>query len=568
MPFQGNPNAGNVDPGLLGLLFQERSRRREAERQAEIDAQKARMEAYKFQLEQDRADRKEAREEEAHRAKMAADQDKLFRSQNKGISQGEAVERATPQAAHDAVFNDRMLGATANNPILRANAMPTADNRHLQALSAWALNNADQVGALSAQVTPESVSGLQSGIASLPTSPLYAQELARISKLRGIPISDLRFQGALLSNAGEVAEVKEFEKAGREKQRDANIEFDKQNRLNAASAYRDDALAISRLSRTADRFIADANKARAEAEKYPLGDPKRAAALRRASVAEGQLNRLVNENVSPDHFKNMTQFMHNNLSLLQETESAITDLQSFAELAKANPNFLGSTRGGLTRFLSVLSEGASDVLGVANVPGGEMLSSIAAASRDLLVRDAALTPDQRVKLEKDMGFTLDEEGTLQAQTDAAALSSRIAFIITRVRNPDRFSTSQYEENRRLYSLDKSSGAQSLRNLNLAIAELTNARDIVQQRTSAILQLAPGEFGGLESREGETVFPPAPGTPFSSTGGAVTVDPSALETEQRVSGAAPIPKTAKDFRKASPEEKQRAVEEILRKRGLR
>lgn len=81
MPFQGNPNAGQPDPALLNLLFQQKARREEMAYKQQQDALAAQRQA---QL--DAAE--EARKDAEHRMKLAKD---TFEMMNKAREQEAAI---------------------------------------------------------------------------------------------------------------------------------------------------------------------------------------------------------------------------------------------------------------------------------------------------------------------------------------------------------------------------------------------------------------------------------------------------------------------------------------------
>lgn len=498
MPFQGNPNAGQPDPALLNLLFQQKAQREERAYKMQQDALAAQRQA---QL--DAAE--EARKDAEHKMKLAKD---AFEIMNKAGQQERAIGET--QA------NNRQ----AKSEVAQAYPFVSTSGTAVQGPSG---GMAMEYGALPDQSVQNAYTQQQFG--QQLDEPLNARIAALASVLNGISPEMQQYAESLPGQGmqteltrgrlADEAAAKSQAEFDRQAQKDIALQEDRQ-RFEASQAE-------AKFRRSTQKFgleITALTDQIAEQERVLSTEPPGSPKFQRAQVLRSRLelgmSKKLTENVDAGHMSNIQKFMDDNVSLMQESETALRDLRAFEQLAQVNPNFLG-TRGGFIQLVSNAAEGVSDVVGVTNLPGRKVFQDMTLQARDALLRDEFISDKEKSRLLKDMG--LDTSDVLQARTDARSLTNRIAFLMTRGQNPGRFSNEQYKKNQELYALDRGSSQQAYRNLQTAIAELESIAARTRQRVSVYQGLLPGQTGGLVTRGGETVFEPGQATPLPSTSGA-------------------------------------------------
>lgn len=515
MPFQGNPNAGQPDPALLNLLFQQKAQREERAYKMQQDALAAQRQA---QL--DAAE--EARKDEAHRVKMAKDAVEIMnktREQEGAIGETQANNRQAKAQVAEAYPFVSTPGVQVRGPsggmAKEFGALPdrSVQNAYTQQQFGEQLD-----GPMNARMA--ALASVLSGVN--PEFAKYAQTL---------PGQGLQTELTRTRLAGE-EQAKAEQEFERQRQKEVALQEDRQQ-FEASQAE----IKFNRSTQKFGREITALTDQIYEQEQVlktePPGSPKfvRAQVLR-ARLELGMSKKLT-ENVDAGHMTNVQKFMDDNVSLMQESETALQDLRAFEQLAQVNPNFLG-TRGGFIQLISNAAEGVSDVVGVTNLPGRKMFQDLTLQVRDALLRDEFITDKERARLLKDMG--LDNSDVLQARTDARSLTNRIAYLTTRGQNPGRFSNEQYKYNKELYALDSGSSQQAFRNLQTAIAELESISARTRARVSVYNGLLPGPLGGLNTPSGETVFAPGQGTSLPSVSGTGQQMPTHTQTPTMPSGA--------------------------------
>lgn len=492
MPFQGNPNAGQPDPALLNLLFQQKAQREERAYKMQQDALAAQRQA---QL--DAAE--EARKAELHQAKLL----------DLRVKTANALQSQEKQIGADQKTADQAKGQVAQQfPFVSTPGRQTPMGTEYGALPDQSIQNAYTQQQFNDQIqAPIDIrqAMLASNMAQVPGFENYGGSLG--------------MQGFLAQAGQERVAAEEAAKSrfefDRQAQKDIALQEDRQ-RFEASQAE-------AKFRRSTQKFgleITALTDQIAEQERVLSTEPPGSPKFQRAQVLRSRLelgmSKKLTENVDAGHMSNIQKFMDDNVSLMQESETALRDLRAFEQLAQVNPNFLG-TRGGFIQLVSNAAEGVSDVVGVTNLPGRKVFQDMTLQARDALLRDEFISDKEKSRLLKDMG--LDSSDVLQARTDARSLTNRIAFLMTRGQNPGRFSNEQYKKNQELYALDRGSSQQAYRNLQTAIAELESISTRTRQRVSVYQGLLPGQTGGLVTRGGETVFEPGQATPLPSTSGA-------------------------------------------------
>ncbi len=566
MPFQSNPNAGGFDSTILSLLFAERDKRRAAERQAMLDQAKAQQDALKFAMEQAKAEREERRAEALFREDLREKQFNNMAKLASAVGSAEESAAAVPPEILRQTQQEYLASQAPGNAVLMANMTGSEDA--MRALNQLAGSD-PQAAIRQGQQTEAAVARASSLTGDPVTDRLYDM----LEQDFGITRDQLRTSGNVERARGMAAEAAKTEADLAQKQAETDIQERKERRLaNEAEG---------RLVQRTGRQIAALGDQIAEQQRIMATSPPNSAAYRRASLLaarlESAMTRKLTEGVDPGHFVNMQNWMNDEVALVQEAETATADLEAFLKLAEQNPNFLGTTRGGLTQFYTNILEGAREVSDVTGVEPIGSLANLAQSSVNLLMSDSALSDDVRQRLSEDM--RVDAGATLQARSDVKALSSRIAYIVTRANNPGRFSIKEYEMNLERLRADRGTAAQSIRQLRTGLAEMRAAYGRVRNRVSSYQKVMPGVMGGLVGPGGETVLPPEGRTDFATfngnrSGEASTTDSTGLDVQFGPSGLPLLtePKPARPgkhgvpanrYMELSPEEKSAYIEKLLR-----
>jgi hypothetical protein len=493
MPFQGNPNAGQADPALLNMLFQQKQRRDEIE-----------WEKQKFAIQAERQAKLDAAEDnrkaQLHRIKLAT-----------GIADLKAkVDTQTTDLGESEAAANQQMGQVAEQAPVSPYAQQAFQPVEQRPAGLFPLEAPDQANL-----------GVQRQAAEDIYAPVMAKRAALATTLSQVP--ELAPIMDTLPQQGRNAVARQARTAGIELDKTtaaegrANTEADRRTLIDERIAQKAATLAYQRdvgsLSAELDSVQSTIEKQAQIMATAPIGSSEYARAKARHDNAKSALSKKLLSGVDPAHFTNLQQWEDNNVSFAQEAETVIADGRKFLELADKNKNFLGTTRGGLTQYISNAYEGIADVGAVSNQPLLQMSANVTRYVVDSFMNDPSLTPAQRDTLGREMGF--NAEGTLQARSDAKALSSQMAYMLTRGQNPGRFSDGQYKKNLDLVRIDQGTAAQALRNLRTGIAALEGMATRTKQRISVYEQLSPGATGGFEDQSGNVVLPPSQGTNYES-----------------------------------------------------
>lgn len=222
MPFQSNPNAGAFDPNLLGMLFAERDKRREAERQAMLDQAKMQQDAMKFAMEQAKAQREEERADRKHRLEILKGEADLFSSLGEKLAAGERSASIVPDSIRRQAQGNFLSGQAPGNAVLTQNLTGTEEGmRALNKLAGENPQEAIRQGQAATQAfgQAESISG----------NPTYDRLLSLLKDEYGIDQAGLRLSGqveGVLDVADEEAALgKEIDKESRAEQRAIRAEL-------------------------------------------------------------------------------------------------------------------------------------------------------------------------------------------------------------------------------------------------------------------------------------------------------------------------------------------------------
>jgi hypothetical protein len=224
---------------------------------------------------------------------------------------------------------------------------------------------------------------------------------------------------------------------------------------------------------------------RLEGQLEKLGDenadtPEYRALQRRLTDAVAVKNKLLSENLAEANpALGQSQFMQQDVGLLQTVSGIATDLRSMEQLAQRDPAFLGSTSGGLTEFLIDSVNKGTDI-------GRVFLSlnqSLGQGVKQNLLADTTIDEKVKQRLMQELGF--DAPGLFQrSRTDAKILVSRMAYAYTRMLNPGRFSDAQYRNNLALFDFTEGSSQKAMTKLRAGIAEMAKAERQLTDRVTA------------------------------------------------------------------------------------
>lgn len=551
MPFQGNPNAGAPDPAILQFVAQRQKDRAAQQRQQQID-----------QMNAIQAAREEARAQQQFDIDMAIKNQQLMQ-----------------ERANTADKIQGLLGSVGT----RAEAVPEEQRQAAQSSQFFgSVGDGDQqLGQdFAATVLPldPNVFNEEMALASTLTGDrILDQDIDAVARMRGVSRSDVLGGAGTQLNVGRIAEQKELDKTIAAEQR----QEEKERRA------REEAAAIA--ERQAQRnFQRDISKTGAEVIQLqnqieeqqrtlataPIGSPEFARAQKREALLQSAMSKKLTEGVDPGHLTNIQKWMDENVSLVQETETAIADVGAFLSLAEQNPNFLGTTRGGLSQYIANAFEGARDIADVSGAAPLGSLANLSEATFNAFAKDPTLSAPERDRLGRDLGF--ESNNVLQARNDVKSVSARIAYIVTKGNNPGRFSIKEYEQNLSRFRADKGTAAQALRNLRTGLAEMEGVASRVKNRVSAYERVSPGLAGGLVGSEGEVVLPPSDPTPFASLTGQQSEPPSGvpnvtfgrsglplLSTPAAPRASAPGGVSANDYLNLSVEERAAYLEKLLK-----